>query len=401
MNSEGSTSKTVVLGVTGGIAAYKALDLISNLRKKDIDVHVIMTKSATQFVSPLSFQSLSQNYVVVDMFAEPKHWEIQHISLAQKADAFVIAPASANIIGKIANGIADDMLSTTVMATKAPVLIAPAMNTNMYENVTVQKNIAYLKSIGYNFVEPDEGRLACGTSGKGKLASTDKILDYIDMALYKDKDLEGKKIVVTAGPTREDIDPVRYLTNRSSGKMGYAVARAARNRGAEVVLISGPTNLNKPEGVRYIDVYSSEDMFNEVYREFQDCDVLIKSAAVSDYRPLSKSNIKIKKSDEDLSIKLTRNKDILYELGKIKEHQIIVGFAAETNDIIENAKKKIEKKNLDLIVANDVTMDKCGFGVDTNTVKIIKNNGELIQLPNMSKEEVAHNILSVIVDMKR
>lgn len=393
--------KTVVLGVTGGIAAYKALDIVSKLKKKNINVHVIMTDSATKFVTPLSFQSLSQNYVVVDMFAEPKHWEIQHISLAERADLFVIAPASANIIGKIANGIADDMLSTTVMATKAPVLIAPAMNTNMYENPIVQRNMKFLKDLGYKFIEPDEGRLACGSVGKGKLADTDKIVDMIEMLLYSNKDFAGKKILVTAGPTREDIDPVRYITNRSSGKMGYAIAKAARNRGADVILVSGPTKLPKPEGVKFIGINSATEMYNEVLKHFDEVDIVIKSAAVADYRPLEKSDKKIKKSDNDMSIPLTRNKDILFELGKIKKNQLLVGFAAETDDLVCNAKNKVCKKNLDFIVANDVTMEKSGFDVDTNTVKIIDKDGTIIQLPNMTKEEVAHNILDHILNIKR
>lgn len=393
--------RTVVLGVTGGIAAYKALDIVSRLRKKDINVHVIMTKSAAEFVTPLSFQSLSQNYVVKDMFAEPKSWDIEHISLASKADLFVIAPASANMIGKIANGIADDMLSTTVMATKAPVLLAPAMNTNMYDNPIVQKNIEFLKSMGYFFIEPDEGRLACGVTGKGKLAEPEKIVDVIDMLLHKNKDLAGKKVLVTAGPTREDIDPVRFITNRSSGKMGYAIARAARNRGAHVTLISGPVGLNPPEKVRYVGVYSADDMYREVVNHFEDADIVIKSAAVADYRPKNKSDIKIKKSDDDMEIPLTRNKDILKELGKMKKNQILVGFAAETNDLIQNAQRKVLKKNLDAIVANDVTMEKSGFNTDTNTVKIIDKSGNILELPNMSKDEVAHNILDFISNIKR
>lgn len=393
--------KTVVLGVTGGIAAYKALDIVSRLRKKDINVHVIMTKSAAEFVTPLSFQSLSQNYVVEDMFAEPKSWDIEHISLASKADIFAIAPASANIIGKIANGIADDMLSTTVMATKAPVLLAPAMNTNMYDNPIVQKNIEFLKSMGYFFIEPDEGRLACGVTGKGKLAEPEKIVDVIDMLLHNNKDLAGKRVLVTAGPTREDIDPVRFITNRSSGKMGYAIARAARNRGADVTLISGPVGLTPPEKVRYVGVYSADDMYREVVNHFENADIVIKSAAVADYRPKNKSDIKIKKSDDDMEIPLTRNKDILKELGKMKKNQILVGFAAETNDLIQNAQRKVLKKNLDAIVANDVTMEKSGFNTDTNTVKIIDKSGNILELPNMSKDEVAHNILDFILNIKR
>ena len=288
--------KTVILGVTGGIAAYKALDIVSRLRKKNINVHVIMTESATKFVTPLSFQSLSQNYVVSDMFGEPKSFDIEHISLAEEADLFVIAPATANIIGKLANGIADDMLSTTVMATKAPVLFAPAMNTNMYNNPIVQRNIDILKSYGYSFIEPDVGRLACGITGKGKLADTEKILDIIDMLLYDNKDLINKKVLVTAGPTREDIDPVRYISNRSSGKMGYALARAARNRGAEVTLISGPSNLVAPIGVNLVKIHSGADMYNEVMKYYDSTDIVIKSAAVADYKPETIEKSKIKKN---------------------------------------------------------------------------------------------------------
>lgn len=390
-------SKTVVLGVTGGIAVYKALDVVSRLRKKNINVHIIMTEGAAEFVTPLSFQSLSQNFVVYDMFKEPVHWEIQHISLAQKADLFVIAPATANIIGKIANGIADDMLSTTVMATKAPVLIAPAMNCNMYENPIVQKNIEFLKSMGYKFVEPAEGRLACGDYGTGKLADPAKIVDMIEMHLYPEKDLIGKKVMVTAGPTREDIDPVRYITNRSSGKMGYAIAKAARDRGAEVTLVSGPVNIDPPACVNIIDVYSAEDMYNAVMDNVVSSDIIIKAAAVADYKPENKSSLKIKKSEEDMNISLTKCKDILKEVGRVKTSQIVVGFAAETNDLIENAKIKIKNKNLDIIVANDVLSKDAGFDVDTNSVKIIKKDGETIEIPNMSKDEVAHRILDAII----
>ncbi|TDT61643.1 bifunctional phosphopantothenoylcysteine decarboxylase/phosphopantothenate--cysteine ligase CoaBC [Fonticella tunisiensis] len=394
-------NKTVVLGVSGGIAAYKALDIVSKLKKKNINVHVIMTESAKKFVTPLSFQALSQNYVISDMFQEPKSWEIQHISLAEKADLFVIAPATANVIGKIAGGIADDMLTTTVMATKAPVLIAPAMNTNMYENPIVQRNISFLKSLNYYFVEPDEGRLACGVVGKGKLADTEKIVDVIEMLLYEPKDLTGKKILVTAGPTQEDIDPVRYITNRSTGKMGYAIARAARNRGAEVVLISGPTGLKPVEGVELVKVHSADDMYNEVLKRFDKVDIVIKSAAVADYRPETKSTSKLKKSDDDLSISLTRNKDILQTLGGQKTNQILVGFAAESDDLINNALSKISKKNLDMIVANDITMEGAGFAVDTNRVKIILRDGRMIESPIMTKEELAHVILDHILTIER
>lgn len=394
-------NKTVVLGVTGGIAVYKALDVVSKLRKKNINVYVIMTEGATEFVTPLSFQALSQNYVVYDMFKETKNFDIEHISLAQRADLFVIAPATANILGKIANGIADDMLSTTIMATKAPVLIAPAMNCNMYENQIVQKNIEFLKSIGYTFVEPIAGRLACGDYGKGKLADPDTIVEMIEMLLFKDKDLIGKKILVTAGPTREDIDPVRFITNRSTGKMGYAIARAALYRGAEVTLISGPVNIKAPAGINCINVYSAEDMYDAVINNVDKMDIIIKSAAVADFKPENKSHIKIKKTDDDLTVKLVRSKDILKEVGDKKTSQIVVGFAAETNDLIKNAKLKIQKKNLDMIVANNVLSDDAGFGVDTNSVKIIKKDGEIIEIPNMSKDDVAHKILDAILKIER
>ncbi|RKD27839.1 phosphopantothenoylcysteine decarboxylase / phosphopantothenate--cysteine ligase [Caminicella sporogenes DSM 14501] len=394
-------NKNVVVGVTGGIAVYKAVDVVSRLKKLSANVNVIMTKSAAKFVAPLTFQSISQNYVVTDMFAEPKTWDIEHISLAQKADLFLIVPATANIIGKIANGIADDMLSTTVMATKAPVLIAPAMNTNMYNNPIVQRNIDILKRLGYKFIEPVSGRLACGDYGKGKLAEPQDIVNEIINLFKSDysKDLEGRKIIVTAGPTQEPIDPVRYITNHSTGKMGYAIAKAAKNRGAEVLLISGPTNLSAPDGVKIINVVTANEMYEAVLNNLKDADIVIKSAAVADYRPKNKSDVKIKKSDDDLNIELTRNPDILYEIGKIKGNRILVGFAAETNDVLNNALKKIKKKNLDLIVANDITQKGAGFKSETNIVTIIDKNGNYKSLKKMTKEEVADVILDKVVDM--
>ncbi|WIF94580.1 bifunctional phosphopantothenoylcysteine decarboxylase/phosphopantothenate--cysteine ligase CoaBC [Caminicella sporogenes] len=394
-------NKNVVVGVTGGIAVYKAVDVVSRLKKLSANVNVIMTKSAAKFVAPLTFQSISQNYVVTDMFAEPKTWDIEHISLAQKADLFLIVPATANIIGKIANGIADDMLSTTVMATKAPVLIAPAMNTNMYNNPIVQRNIDILKRLGYKFIEPVSGRLACGDYGKGKLAEPQDIVNEIINLFKSDysKDLEGRKIIVTAGPTQEPIDPVRYITNHSTGKMGYAIAKAAKNRGAEVLLISGPTNLSAPDGVEIINVVTANEMYEAVLNNLKDADIVIKSAAVADYRPKNKSDVKIKKSDDDLNIELTRNPDILYEIGKIKGNRILVGFAAETNDVLNNALKKIKKKNLDLIVANDITQKGAGFKSETNIVTIIDKNGNYKSLKKMTKEEVADVILDKVVDM--
>ncbi len=390
-------NKTVVIGVSGGIAVYKALDVISRLRKLGVNIHVIMTKSATEFVTPLSFQSLSQNYVVCDMFEEPKTWDVEHISLAKKADVFLVAPATANIIGKIANGIADDMLTTTIMATKGKVLIAPAMNTNMYENPIVQKNISTLKELGYNFVEPESGRLACGDIGKGKLATPETIVDDVVNLLMQKQDLKGKKIVVTAGPTIESVDPMRYITNRSTGKMGYSIANEAIKRGADVTLISGPTNLTPPQNLKkLVKIESAQDMYDAVIDNLDKNDVIIKSAAVADYKPKNYSNKKIKKSDNDLVIELDRNKDIAYEIGKIKNNKILVGFAAETNDLLENATNKIKKKNLDFIVANDLTKEGAGFGVDTNIVKIIDKEGNISDYPKMKKEEVANVILDKV-----
>lgn len=392
--------KTVVIGVSGGIAVYKTLDVVSRLRKLGVNVNVIMTKSATEFVTPLSFQSLSQNYVVCDMFEDPKTWDVEHISLAKRADVFLIAPATANVIGKIANGIADDMLTTTVMATKAKVLIAPAMNTNMYENPILQRNINTLKELGYNFVEPESGRLACGDTGKGKLASPETIVDEVVKLLSKGQDLKGKSIIVTAGPTIESIDPMRYITNRSTGKMGYSIAKEAIERGADVTLITGPTNLTPPQNLKkLVKIESAKDMYEAVLENLDENDVVIKSAAVADYKPKNYSNKKIKKSDDDLAIELDRNKDIAQEIGKIKNNKILVGFAAETNDLIENASLKIKKKNLDFIVANDLTKEGAGFGVDTNIVKIIDKEGNITEYPKMKKEEVANIILDKIKEL--
>ena len=392
--------KTVVIGVSGGIAVYKTLDVVSRLRKLGVNVNVIMTKSATEFVTPLSFQSLSQNYVVCDMFEDPKTWDVEHISLAKRADVFLIAPATANVIGKIANGIADDMLTTTVMATKAKVLIAPAMNTNMYENPILQRNINTLKELGYNFVEPESGRLACGDTGKGKLASPETIVDEVVKLLSKGQDFKGKSIIVTAGPTVESIDPMRYITNRSTGKMGYSIAKEAIERGADVTLITGPTNLTPPQNLKkLVKIESAKDMYEAVLENLDENDVVIKSAAVADYKPKNYSNKKIKKSDDDLVIELDRNKDIAQEIGKIKNNKILVGFAAETNDLIENASLKIKKKNLDFIVANDLTKEGAGFGVDTNIVKIIDKEGNITEYPKMKKEEVANIILDKIKEL--
>ena len=394
-------SKCVVIGVTGGIAVYKALDVISALRKKDIEVHVIMTESASKFVNPLTFQSISQNMVVTDMFAEPKAWEIQHISLAQKADLMLIAPATANVIGKISNGIADDMLSTTVMATKAKVLIAPAMNTNMYQNPIVQNNISKLKDFGYKFIEPASGRLACGDIGIGKLADVNTIVERVIEELEdKEQDLLGKKVLVSAGPTIAPIDPVRYITNRSTGKMGYAIAKEARDRGAEVILVSGPTNLEPPKNVKIINIKTNEEMKKEILQNFKWADIVIKSAAVADYKPKEYSKEKIKKGEGDLNICLTRDNDILKFLGEIKTHQVLVGFAAESNNVLENAERKLKNKNLDFIVANDITSSDTGFGSEDNKVVILSKNNEKLELEKMSKKEFASNIFDMILEKR-
>lgn len=391
----------VVLGVTGGIAVYKACDIVSRLKKNGVNVDVIMTKSATEFVGPMTFQSLSNNRVVTDMFDTNFYWDIEHIALAKKADLFLIAPATANIIGKMANGIADDMLSTTVMATKAQIIVAPAMNTNMYENPAVQENIEKLKARGVLFIEPVEGLLACNDVGKGKLEDPEKIVDIAMHHLSKTRDLEGKNILITAGPTIEAIDPVRYITNRSSGKMGYSIAKEAVRRGAKVTLISGKTQEKVPYGIEnFISIESSEDMYNAVMENAGKMDIIIKSAAVADYTPREKSQSKLKKKDGDLKIELARTHDILFEVGKQKlPHQILVGFAAETDDVLENAKSKMQRKNLDFIVANDIKKEGAGFGVDTNIVNIIDKDGIITPLPMMAKSEVALKLFDRIIEI--
>ena len=391
--------KLIVVGVCGGIAAYKVVEVVSRLRKLDAEVDVVMTENAVKFVTPLTFRSISHQPVVTDMFEEPGEWDIKHISLAKKADLIVIAPATANIIGKVAGGIADDILTTTIIASKAPVLFVPAMNHNMYENPIVQQNINRLKSIGYMFMEPDTGIMAEGTSGTGRLPEPARIVDEVSRLLTVKRDMEGIKVLVTAGPTRESIDPVRYISNRSSGKMGYAVAQAASDRGAEVRLISGPVALNKPQKVNCVNVISAEEMYKAVMDCYKDFDVIIMLAAVADYRCTDISNIKIKKKDEGMILKLERNADILKELGKVKGNRLLVGACAETNDLLQNARMKLEAKNLDIMVANDITMEGAGFEVDTNIIKIVKKDGNIIDIPLMSKTEAAQKILDEVVTM--
>lgn len=390
--------KNVVLGVSGGIAVYKALDVVSRLKKKGFNVDVIMTKSAKEFVTPLSFQSLSGNQVITNMFDEPKAFEIQHISLAKKADLMLIVPATANIIGKVASGIADDMLSTTIMAAfgRCPVVFAPAMNTNMYRNPILQDNIKKLLKYGYKFIEPSSGRLACGDTGEGKLQDTELIAEMVESMLYGKKDLAGKKVLVTAGPTIAPIDPVRFITNRSTGKMGYAIAEEARDRGAEVTLISGPSNIKVPFGVDFIKVSTNEEMLKQVLDRYYTSDIVIKSAAVADYKPKAYSDLKIKKSEENLNIEFVKDNDILKKLGEIKKSQILVGFAAESNDLIENAKGKLVRKNLDYMVANDITSSDTGFASDENKVFILSKDNSVLELNKMSKRNVARELFDLI-----
>jgi len=387
--------KTIILGVTGGIAVYKAADIVSRLKKLHANVEVIMTEGATEFVTPLTFQTMSGNVVHREMFSEIINYDVEHISLAQKADLILIAPATANTIGKIANGIADNLLTTVIMASTAKIVFAPAMNTKMYQNPIVKDNMEKLKKIGYSFIRPAVGMLACGDYGEGKMAEPVDIVEYIVDSFIK-KDLSEKKIVITAGPTMEPLDPVRYMTNHSSGKMGYSIAKEAVTRGAEVVLISGPTSITPPRGIELIKVKTTEDMLKAVDKYFHSCDVLIKSAAPVDYRPETVSSTKIKKKEnekDELIIKYVKNPDIAAHFGKQKKNQIMVGFAAETNNLDEYAMEKLKKKNLDFIVANDVTKEGAGFNFDTNIVTIIDKEGNKNTYPMMNKREVAKVIL--------
>lgn len=391
--------KHIVVGITGGIAAYKAAELVSQLRQRGADVHCIMTEHAAQLISPITFGELSGNDVTVNMFANISHWDVQHIALARLADLFVIAPATANIIGKAACGIADDMLSTTLMATKAPVLFVPAMNTNMYENPIVQCNIRTLREAGYTVMEPESGHLACNTSGKGRFPKTEAILSEIEKALFGQHLLRGKKVIVSAGGTKENIDPVRYIGNRSSGKMGYAIARAAAMEDADVTLVSCTEELPVPEGVRVRYVQNAREMKQEMDALFDACDVAVMAAAVSDYRTKNESPRKIKKEDHDaLTIQLELNPDILYGLGQKKRHQFLVGFAAETNDVIEHGKEKLERKNLDMLVANDVSQAGAGFNVSTNIASLLYRDHTMEQFPIMTKEELGRVIIRKIAE---
>lgn len=394
-----SSVQNIVIGVAGGIAAYKAVEIVSRLKKMGYAVHVIMTQSATEFVTPLTFREISGNPVVTDMWEEPKTWNVQHIALASRADLFLIAPATANIIGKIANGIADDMLTTTVMATRAPIMLAPAMNTNMYLNPITQQNLTKLAGLGYHIVEPASGMLACGVEGPGRLPEPEDIVREVVALLHRRRDLSGKRVLVTAAGTREPIDPVRYIGNRSSGKMGYALAEVAAARGAEVILVSGPSSLPKPAGVIIKRVETAMQMREAVLSEFDTVDIVIKAAAVADYRPEAVAEQKIKKTGNSLTMSLVKNPDILRELGERKQHQLLIGFAAETQDLLSHAQEKLINKNLDMIVANDVTVPGAGFNIDTNIVKVIHKNGNIEELPQLTKRQVAEIIIDKICVM--
>lgn len=392
------SNKKILLCVSGGIAVYKAVALVSKLSQAGAEVKVIMTDSATRFVQPLSFQVMSKNDVFTDTFDEKNSNVIAHIDLADWADLVIVAPATANVIGKLANGIGDDMVTTTLLATTAKVWIAPAMNVHMYEHPAVKRNIATLATDGYEFIEPSEGFLACGYVGKGRLEEPEKIVQLVEQYFQpKDLPLEGKKVVISAGPTRERIDPVRFLTNFSSGKMGYALAEASAKLGAETILVSGPVSLEKPRGVTLIEVESAEQMLQAVLSHFENADIVIKTAAVADYRPKVLHKQKMKKQAGDASLELERTTDILWTLGQHKTRQLLIGFAAETNDLEVYAKDKLSRKNADYIVANDVTQSDSGFGTDTNTVLLIGKNEFQKPFANMSKKEVATKLLLTIL----
>lgn len=392
--------KNILLGVTGGIAAYKIANLASMLKKQGANVKVIMTENACQFITPMTFETLTAQKVYTDTFDRNFEFKVDHIELGKWADVFLIAPATANVIGKLANGIADDMLTTTALAMRCPIVVSPAMNTTMFENKVVKHNIMKLRTYGMDIIMPASGHLACGDSGAGKMPEPEMLLEYIKRAVYKKKDLVGKKVCVSAGPTREAIDPVRYISNNSTGKMGVEIAKMAAYRGAKVSLIMGPSNVFVPDFINRIDIKSAEDMYKEIMKISDSQDIIIKAAAVADYTPANYSDEKIKKKDGDLSIELSRTKDILKELGERKENntkkQFICGFSMETENMEENSKNKLAKKNADMIVANNVKVEGAGFGTDTNVVTIFTKDNE-IRLDKLSKLEVAEKIFDEIV----
>ena len=388
--------KTVVLGVTGSIAAYKIATLASMLVKKQASVHVIMTKNATNFINPITFETLTGHKCLVDTFDRNFEFQVEHVSLAKQADVVMIAPASANVIGKLAHGLADDMLTTTLLACKCPKIVSPAMNTAMFENPIVQDNLKILEKYGYEVIQPASGYLACGDTGAGKMPEAETLYQYIERTLADPKDLIGKKVLVTAGPTQESIDPVRYITNHSSGKMGYAVAKAAMLRGADVTLVSGQTALTPPMFVKYVQITTAEEMYQEVTSRSDEQDIIIKAAAVADYRPKTVYENKVKKKEGQMAIELERTRDILAYLGEHKkENQFLCGFSMETENMIGNSRAKLQKKNLDMVAANNVKVEGAGFQGDTNVMTLITQDQE-IALPLMSKEEAANKILDII-----
>ena len=392
--------KTVLLGVSSSIAAYKAASLASLLVKQHANVHVLMTQNATRFISPMVFETLTGNKAPVDTFDRCFQFDVEHISLAKQADVVMVAPATANVAAKLAHGIADDMLTTTVLACKCPRLLSPAMNTQMYENPVTQDNLRILREYGWQVVEPASGHLACGDSGKGKLPEPEVLLDWILQTIAREKDMAGLKVLVTAGPTQEALDPVRYLTNHSSGKMGYAIAKAAARRGAQVTLITGPTALERPRFVETVEIVSAEDMFREVTARAPEQDIIIKAAAVADYTPVQVAQDKVKKSDNDLCIPLKRTQDILQTLGDhSREGQFLCGFSMETRDMVENSRKKLEKKHVDMIAANNLKEAGAGFAVDTNLLTLITRDGEK-SLSLMSKDEAADVLLTEILRLR-
>ena len=390
------TGKTIVLGVTGSIAAYKIANLASMLVKLNADVHVIMTQNATHFITPMTFETLTNNKCIVDTFDRNFNFDVKHVSLAKRGDLFLVAPCTANVIGKVANGICDDMLTTTIMATKAPVLFSPAMNTGMWENPVLQDNLKKLQHYGYHVIEPVVGRLACGDTGSGKMPSEETLLEHILLHLAREKDLKGKRLLITAGPTQEAIDPVRFISNRSSGKMGYALAKMAVLRGAQVTLVSGPVSIAPFAGIETVAVRSAQQMFEAVSERSAERDVIIMCSAVADYKPASYSEQKMKKGDNDMSIPLTRTQDILGWLGDHKQAgQVLVGFSMETENLIENSRRKLTKKHADLICANSIASEQTGFAVDTNKVTLITQEN-VTELPLCTKEETADLILDSI-----
>ena len=392
-------NKHIVVGICGGIAAFKAAGLVSRLRQQGGDIHCIMTENASKFVTPITFGELSGNDVTVDMFSNIYKWDVEHIALAKLADIFVIAPATADIIGKVANGIADDMLSTTIMATKAKVLFVPSMNTNMYENPIVQQNIRKLQDLGYEFMEPESGHLACNTKGKGRFPALEKIMFHMERMLFSRHLLKGKKIIISAGGTKENIDPVRYIGNRSSGRMGYAIAKAAAMEDAEVTLVSCTKDLPTPDGVHMVYAEDARELNTVMNAYYDSNDAVVMAAAVSDYRPVSQADHKIKKEEnQSLEIQLELNPDILCGLGQRKTHQFLVGFAAETDDVIRHGQEKIKRKNLDMLVANDVAMPGAGFNVPTNIASILYSDGTMEEYPKMTKEELGKIIIEKLAE---